>query len=164
MKTDKRLAEAFRFHVVHGGYIVGSRALCAIRSARAEIRAADLERMSILRFLTETDDDYASSLDKRDESDQRELKMLRDGTLEVYTVSLQMRDSDNCGHTDTDRCDRRCGWRTEASLGGCTVLVSNQRELRDYLRTIRADLAIESDLSTPADPLPLPAGASRCVI
>ena len=167
MKTDKRLAKAFRFHMENGGYIVGSRALCAIKAARAELRAADLETMGILRFITESDDNALSLYDSRDADDKRTIDGIRNGSIDVYSVSLQMRTSaDLEKHSfNLQSCGHGCGWRTEAALGGIEVSSDSRKAARDYLRTIRADLAIEADLDNPpADPLPLPAGVSRCVI
>ena len=39
---DRQLVEAFRFFHEHAGYVVGERAVCALRLARAEMRAKEL--------------------------------------------------------------------------------------------------------------------------
>lgn len=72
--ATKQLREAFRFHLQHAGYIVGQRAACALRLAKAEQTARDLNL--VVRW--EEEDDFEPDVD----DDGWTLRKVRAGELE----------------------------------------------------------------------------------
>ncbi len=108
---------AFRFFREHAGYVVGERALCAMRLARAEERLERITEQGGARIVWDFDDFADLSW-----MDAEELKREH----EVLACRVEF------------RCASCRGWQTVAALCGI-VDASN-----DYRRVIEAELAAEA--------------------
>lgn len=155
MQASKELREAFRFHLEHDGYCTPpGRAACALKTAKAMLRAEYLEGEGLARWIVqEGDHDH---LDEKDPEDKRTLDMIRHGSLTSFWVCLERRDNASCDHDpDSGRCSRSCGWTPAASVGG--VFCTGWRD--PYLRVVKGELATEAGLEDPdASPVGLPLG------
>ena len=58
------------------------------------------------------------------------------------TKARNAEDAD-CGHYDTDRCARHCGWTVAANCGG---IDGDMNTHNGYGRVMRAELAIEAGI------------------
>lgn len=142
---DARLREAFRFFLAHAGYATPpGRAMCALRLARAELRAADLNEDGMLRYVVEPEVmDPADSFE-----DKRDIDAIRSGALEWEAFALEVRTDHPCDHPGCDGC---AGWEVRAAVGGVAYKRGD-----GYDRVIKAELALEADLPSEADLTPAP--------
>ena len=121
--ATKQLREAFRFHLQYAGYIVGQRAACALRLAKAEQTARDLNL--VVRW--EEEDENPLDVFGDDDCTRAQARRIREGSSDLLFAYVP------------DPTGGR--YATLASLG----MIEISRNGRDpYRRVVEAELLSEA--------------------